>query len=151
VSSDDQRERAVLAAKAHIRIAVEEPLAVRGGTVLQIDAALQIEDRLQPAAKILRTAQTPAAIGDRAVRHEQAAIVFGVGVRQIANAHVSDAVQRDRTLCRGLLGGHREGGATHDGGGLEESYLSHWHSCLCGYGFFIQVRRAQADYAPARR
>ena len=76
-------------------------------SVVQIEAAFQIEDGFQSRAQIFRAAQTPSAVLDRAAFQFPVAVPAAGRVDltvRISNARVYETVERDAALRMGRAG-----------------------------------------------
>ncbi len=97
----------MIALQTDIGLAIEHRAAVLELTIVQVEVALQREDRMQAAAEVLITAQA-----EIRIRHYAAAFLPGavatliVGINQ---AGIQRTVQRDTALS---VSGHGE--QTHD-------------------------------------
>ncbi|KAG1444246.1 hypothetical protein G6F57_017865 [Rhizopus arrhizus] len=94
--------------KADVGQTAERLAGGRRVAVLHVEAVFQAEEGTVTVAQVFRAAQAPAAVGDGAVFHRDAAAFLadaaGAGV-QVADADVGDTVQGDAGFSRSRAGG----------------------------------------------
>ncbi len=143
-----ERERAVAVARqADERLPAEQAAALTLPAAARIEAVLQLEQRLQPAAEILGAFHAPAAAGEvaRAAVTEHPRVVLALFMVHIGDRRVDHAIQRDARLR--MRDGHRRERRERnqrEGRAFHVISLAHWCGFVIRNGRRLQSRTKTA-------